>query len=173
MFTGPHCFLLTFPLLLLVIPFSREALHWTDSHVQHLLELFLFVLGVKCVWHRAKHCKQSNAYFRRHDKLAPDFEVFMSNRIAPIGPILKITTYQISSARTQLLQKSPERTGSLQAQSSTQLSPESSLQSFLWSWCGTLNIKKTHGQCVTNWNRKPSKPLTRSTFCQKEGIKKV
>lgn len=89
MFTGPHCFLLTFPLLLLVIPFSGEALHWTDSHVQHLLELFLFVLGVKCVWHRAKHCKQSNAYFRRHDKLAPDFEVFMSNRIAPIGPILK------------------------------------------------------------------------------------
>uniref|UniRef100_A0A667YEK5 ER membrane protein complex subunit 8 n=2 Tax=Myripristis murdjan TaxID=586833 RepID=A0A667YEK5_9TELE len=41
------------------IPLGREALHWVDPHVQHPLQLLLFVLGIKSVGDRSVHCNET------------------------------------------------------------------------------------------------------------------
>lgn len=50
---------LLFPLLVLIVPVGREALHWVDSHVQHPLELLCFVLRIKCVWDGSVYYKKT------------------------------------------------------------------------------------------------------------------
>lgn len=47
---------LLLPLLVLIVPVSREALHWVDPHVQHPLQLLRFELLIEGVWNSSIDC---------------------------------------------------------------------------------------------------------------------